>query len=121
MIPEPFNAVNDRTYPAAMQERRKRNLALRRAGQGYIPPRRSLGGQHMTTGERQAAHPYAGYSPQTAGQFGGRPVGGGQAPMVQPQALTRNTMPARSYIRRPFGGRSAVVRQPIDRTALRGW
>jgi len=82
-------------------------------GQGYIAPRRSLGDQHRTAPQRVAASAGRGYNPRTsASLYGGRPRGQARPQqMNQMNAMTRQAVPASSYIRKPYGGTNAVNRQ----------
>ena len=77
-------------------------------GQGYRMPRRQVGGEHYPSWARQAS-PGQGYSPRTAGQFGGRP-----RQMNQMQAMTRPAFSPAAYNRQPWGGTRAVPRQQMN-------
>jgi hypothetical protein len=73
-------------------------------GQGYRMPRRHIGGEHYPAWARQQS-PGMGYSPRTAGRFGGRP-----RQMDQMQAMTRPQWSPRAYNQQPWGGNRAVPR-----------
>jgi hypothetical protein len=114
------------------------NQALQKTGyyqrnqQGYRPPRRSLGGQHLAATERVTRYG-EGYSPRTAARlYGGRPPAAAQYPPVagwqqqrplqqtQMQATTRPQVAARTYTAQPWGGNQAVRRQPRQQQRW-GW
>jgi hypothetical protein len=91
-------------------------------GQGYVAPRRQVGGQHLATQQRVGGR---GYNPRTAAQmYGGRPsgyqpqYGGGYGqgflPMNQMQAMTRYANAPQTYMQRPWGGNQAVQRYPAQ-------
>ena len=80
-------------------------------GQGYLLPRRQLGGQHIPAERRFL--PRFGYAPRTAALlYGGRPRGYGYAPpaMNQMQAMTRYAWSPAAYLGRFWGGSRAVRR-----------
>ena len=98
-------------------------------GQGYIPPRRQVGGQHLPYQQRMLRQQQQGYNPATAGGlYGGRPAQvpyqypRGYQQMNQAQAMTRYQFPASAYIQQPWGGSRAVQRQPVQYPQqVRGW
>jgi len=120
------------------------NLALQQTGyyrrnqQGYRPPRRSLGGQHLSADQRTMRYG-EGYDPRTAAKmYGGRPTSGQPQQVIQRlpntyrqplqqtqmQAVTRPQVAASTYTQQPWGGVQAVrrqKRQQVPQQAQWGW
>ena len=86
-------------------------------GGGYVPPRQAIGGYQQPYGMQRQNPNYMGYSPQTAGMYGGRPSYGGYGqgygggyPVNQQQAMMRPQYSYGAQTQQPWGGYQAVPR-----------